>query len=374
MEGKDHVDPISSSSQIPIIVDVVLTNDENDNSSNLTSQTDTLFSENPLTSSEEDEQSEATRERMARLDALGATYSSPATATSSDTNSSAIIAAMRNVSLAGHMTSANRGSSSNLSSPRDDRSTSIHPLAADFDPHYLIEIIPEIEIDEELINFSICASCSSPTVGSTTNLRIKRQFDDVEYLNHVLVNAAYPGYGLIVPPLPEKPELDQILENQQLASSIVVVENLLYHPNYQKDCWQLEQYLKYMLAHPTFGRDVFWQKFLLSIESPPKIKLKKTVGLLGSWFGTSGALSGVAGVGPSGESIESSTANASNRVKAMHRDCDDFFQRERDWLTLYLHRLREFNENFNAMISARSSMFCLELLVIHFDLFDSVLN
>jgi hypothetical protein len=325
-------------------------NEDNDNSSNLTSQTDTLFSENPMTSSGE-EVEQLVRRPEDMLDDLLPFSSSSLTANSSDAATSTLTG-MKNVALTGDISEPENTPSSNLSSPTDGPSSPIHPLAEDFYPLYSIEIIPEIEIDDEFINFSICTTSTS---GAICHFRIKRQFDDVEYLNHVLVNAAYPGYGLIVPPLPEKPELDQILENQQLASSIVVVENLLYHSNYQKDCWQLEQYLKYMIAHPIFGRDVFWQKFLLAIESPPKIKLKKSGGLLGSWFGSSPTTSGVAGVGPAGESIESSTANASNRVKAMHRDCDEFFQHERDWLIVYLHRLREFNDNFNGLVSARSS-------------------
>ena len=380
-------DPSVSDPKLPQLANLLL-GDENDNSSNLNSQTETLFSENP--SSEDEEENVETSEEQSAQELMVSRFSGQelgdehqhVTASGHhhllhqqqqlsqigdqiNPQELATASGMQRLSISSAGQSL--ASSSHIFSNAMHQTCPHSHIQDSFRPGYAIEIVPEIEVDEEFINFSILARAQPPLVGnvppqySIQPLRIKRQFDDVEYLNHVLVNAAYPGYGLVVPPLPERPQLDQILEVQRQASSIIVIEHLLYHPNYQKDCWQLEQYLKYMLLHPTFGKDQFWQRFLLTLEAPPKIKLKKTSGLLGSLFGAMGgsstgsSVSGVGGVGLSGESIEPSTANVSNRVKAMHRDCDEFFQKEREWLAMYLVRMKEFNENFDAKTQSRTS-------------------
>lgn len=120
---------------------------------------------------------------------------------------------------------------------------------------------------------------------------------------------------MIVPPLPNKPKLDDVYLNTQelLFNHNAFTTNLLYDEQYQKECWFLEQYLHAMLNHPTFGKDPFWNRFLMINEQPPKIKLKKNSNLLISLF--------------AGSDNQESMFATSKPNRMMHRDCDDYFQR-----------------------------------------------
>lgn len=242
----------------------------------------------------------------------------------------------------------------------DDNSSttsSTHPpVAAIFKPSYVIAVLPsELEFDEYSVYYVIKAIAIGKSSDSRSDLRanrkeapeemiVKREFDDFLYLNHVLVNSggfifikilnlslflypsvfisfcsssptAYPGYGLIVPPLPNKPKLDDIyLTTQELLfNRNAFLTNLLYDEQYQKECWMLEQYLHAMLNHSTFGKDPFWDRFLMINEQPPKIKLKKNSNLLSSLF--------------AGSDSQESMFATSKPNRMMHRDCDDYFQR-----------------------------------------------
>ena len=186
----------------------------------------------------------------------------------------------------------------------DSTTSSTHqPVDVPFKPNYVIAVLPsELETDEYSIYYVIKAihiakndlttdlldSSKSKLLNKSelNEMIVKREYDDFFYLNHVLVNSAYPGYGLIVPPLPNKPNLDDIYLTTQevLFNRNAFLTNLLFDEQYQKECWFLEQYLHAMIVHPTFGKDSFWHRFLMVDESPPKIKLKKNGNLFTSLF------------------------------------------------------------------------------------------
>lgn len=156
-------------------------------------------------------------------------------------------------------------------------SSSHPPVDKVFKPNYVIAVLPsELEVDECSIYYVIKATKlanndeskgdpSRAPVNKNEEMIVKREHDDFLYLNHVLVNSAYPGYGLIVPPLIGKPNLDDIYLTTQevLFNRNALLTNLLYDEQWQKECWFLEQYLHAMLNHSTFGKDTFWSRFLM---------------------------------------------------------------------------------------------------------------
>ena len=150
----------------------------------------------------------------------------------------------------------------------------------------------------------------------------------------------------------------------------------LISPCFRRDCHMLEQYVNLMLTHPTFGRNLdVWDKFLTSEKPAARIKVgnKRTSSNFSfiSKFMDSGS-----GSHPSATLSSSSSGNAaassahhpgSPRLGASssttltpsviqhHRDCDEFFQNEKDWLQIYNIAVKETLESLNARINAKSS-------------------
>lgn len=137
----------------------------------------------------------------------------------------------------------------------------------------------------------------------------------------------------------------------------------------------LEQYVNLMLNHSTFGRNQdVWDKFLTSEKPAARIKVgnKKTSSNFsfiskfmdsssGSPSGmTSSSSSGItSGTGVPGSPrmgiTSSSSTTLTPSVIQHHRDCDEFFQNEKDWLHVYNIAMKETLESLNSRINAKFS-------------------
>lgn len=90
---------------------------------------------------------------------------------------------------------------------------------------------------------------------------VQRQYEDFQYLEHMLTTAN-PAPGLIVPPLPVQPaattEMAQALSKKQLGHG----SKALLGDQFGLDCIRLETYLRLLLWHPVYGRDPALDRFL----------------------------------------------------------------------------------------------------------------
>ena len=88
---------------------------------------------------------------------------------------------------------------------------------------------------------------------------IQREYDDFEFLNHVLTSS-YDVTGVVVPPLPPRPALDpsaaEARAKRQLGQSTKNVRS----DDFEAECRALDKYLVDLLAHPLFGTSQVTQK------------------------------------------------------------------------------------------------------------------
>lgn len=194
---------------------------------------------------------------------------------------------------------------------------------------------------------------------------VKRVWEDFEFLHSCLTLAAFPSSnGLIIPSLLPKvvpsPEgqfpgvnaYDHILRAASKAScsssSNPFVKSMI-SSGFRSDCHQLEEYLNLMLSHPTFGKNVdVWERFLTSEKPAPRVK------------------AGASGNSSSATSSSSFKFNSSSssQVSAIlsHRDCDEFFQREREWAHVYTDSMKNSLECLNNKMAAKSSEYFMSCL------------
>ena len=101
---------------------------------------------------------------------------------------------------------------------------------------------------------------------------------------------------------------------------------------FNKDCWLLQYYLRSMLRHPVFGNNSVLDTFLTEKEPLPRPKLKKNFGFM------------------------SRITDSLDNWKYSHKDCDEFFQKERDFINEYTVHLKEASDSLNAIIYGRRKL------------------
>lgn len=164
---------------------------------------------------------------------------------------------------------------------------------------------------------------------------VKRVYDDFVYLHHCLTTSVLPGDGLIIPPVPPKAAITAQQAAQLSKSKLGATCSGLLNVNWYKDCFHLTEYLKHMLRHPIFGRNsAVWEKFLTSAEPDIKVNVKKSSSLMSRI-----------------------SDNFESRNKLDHKDCDEYFQKERDWVSNYLDLTKLTCDAFEARIFTRLSEF-----------------
>lgn len=194
-----------------------------------------------------------------------------------------------------------------------------------FEPLFSVKFSGTVEKDGDVVKYTV----NSKRIADETSYSVQRQYEDFEWLEHCLLTAN-PLPGLIVPPLPPKPaitsEMAEAKSKKQLGNST----KTLMGDQFNKDCLQLEQYIRLLLSHRLFGKDEILEKFLTEKEPPPRAKVKK---------GFFNRLS---------ESLEGR--------KYTHRDCEEFFQKERDWISKYCLQIKDTNEAFCSVVYSQQRL------------------
>ena len=279
-------------------------------------------------------------------------------------------------------------------SPSSGSSSSSTPVSSPFKAHFTI-ISVKIASQKESLNPSpefatyLIESKRNSNVNGTgrdygTNgdtskvFLVKRQWEDIEFLDHCLAVSAFPSDGLIIPPLPPKyipacgPEdaIDGSYEHMLKAVSTSPYANSIVTPRWLKDCDEIFEYLGLMLSHPVFGKNLdAWTRFLTAEKPAPRISRKresasimsKISDTFGGGTSTGSNSSGIhssnisSGNVAIAESAVSSPGSYSRSLLLSHRDCEDYFQREKEWVHAYNIYTGNALDAFNSLIQAKES-------------------
>lgn len=155
-------------------------------------------------------------------------------------------------------------------------------------------------------------------------IEITREFGDLEWLHHNIITQNNID-GLIVPPLPHRPEVDAKSAESKSKKKLGTDSRIVVPDEYTKDCKQFEKYIKLLLTHDTFGKDGNLEKFLCTKEPPVRTKVN--------------------------QGFFSKMTNAVESArKEHHRDIDDFFTKKREWCSGYSKAIKEAYHNFNKVV------------------------
>lgn len=156
--------------------------------------------------------------------------------------------------------------------------------------------------------------------------RVSRTFHEFQFLEQQLFHSGQCLYGYILPPFPQQ------LNSQTTESSTANGKSLPGYGRFVSDEHQLYYWLKHVLEHPMFGKSGLIEPFLTEENIPPPGKITKSMGLM--------------------KSIQDTIDSR----KYAHKDCDAFFQKERDWCTKVHELMQSATEAFNSTINARHSL------------------
>lgn len=272
-------------------------------------------------------------------------------------------------------------------SPSSGSSTSSTPVSSPFKPHFTILSVkiagqkdalnPSPEFTTYLIeskrNSNVNGTNSDYGDDSSKIFLVKRQWEDVEYLDHCLASTAFPSDGLIIPPLPPKliPTFDDSIDGSydhmlKTLSSSRYAESII-NPRWIKDCDEIFEYLGLMSSHPVFGKNFdTWSRFLTADKPVPRVRRKKEsasiMSKISDTFSTSGGNSSSisasnisSGNVAIAESALSSPSSFSRTLLLSHRDCEEYFQREKEWVHAYNIYTKDALEAFNSVVQAKES-------------------
>ncbi|XP_068210980.1 sorting nexin-32-like isoform X1 [Palaemon carinicauda] len=204
------------------------------------------------------------------------------------------------------------GASSGASSPEPQEP---------FSPKYTVRMSDRVTKDGESVKFTLQVSQNGLTVQM-----LEREFEDFEYLEHCVITGQ-PSHGLIIPPLPQRSATDPYTAEVQSKRLMGKESKTLIADEFHKDCHQLQKYLELLLSHPVLGKNERLHKFLTVKEAPPRTKVKK--------------------------GIMTKLSNSLDFRKSSYPDCEEFFQKERDWVAKYHPAINNTAEAFNKIICAQ---------------------
>lgn len=193
-------------------------------------------------------------------------------------------------------------------------------------PLFSVKILDDVSKDGDVVRYKLRVK----KLGTTDDddiLTVQREYDDFEFLHHVLVTHNQI-VGLIVPPLPPRPAADPLSAESRSKKQFGSSARAMLGDDFKHDARNLERFLQQMLCHPVFGRDEHLTDFLWQKIPPIRAKIKK------------GFLAGVK---------ETLDLRKTNAVK----DSDDFFQKEKEWAIAYGSHLKEACDSFANVIHAQ---------------------
>ncbi|GAB6029172.1 hypothetical protein CHUAL_004947 [Chamberlinius hualienensis] len=169
----------------------------------------------------------------------------------------------------------------------------------------------------------------SQTDGTFNEQIIQRQYEDFEWLEHCLT-ASTNINGIIVPPLPPRPAVTTQMLEAKTKKQFGSCSRELRGDGFYKDSRVMELYLHFLLSHSTFGTDVALKDFLTKTEAPPRTKIK--------------------------QGILSMITSRMESWKSSHRDSEEFFQKEKEWVDDYGKSIISFSENLNKVICSQQKI------------------
>lgn len=207
-----------------------------------------------------------------------------------------------------------------------DSSSSPEPaIPANRSPKFTVESLDPSNRDGESDKFVIISVRNSD---ESQRYRVTRSFHDFQFLEQQLFHSGQSLYGYILPPFPS-----HLTSGKEQLSSLPEGNKVL--PGYGRfvsDDHQLILWLKLVLDHPVFGHSGLIEPFLTEKNIPPPGKIVKPLGII--------------------KSIQ----DTFDSRRYAHKDCDLFFQNERDW-SIKVHDLMQTSTDaFNATINARHSL------------------
>ncbi|XP_052280581.1 sorting nexin-5-like isoform X1 [Dreissena polymorpha] len=156
---------------------------------------------------------------------------------------------------------------------------------------------------------------------------VTRDYGDVEWLHHNIITQNNID-GIIVPPLPNRPEVDAKSAESKSKKQLGSDSRIVIPDEFSRDCRQIEKYLRMLLAHESFGKDKNLETFLCEKEAAIKAQVKH------------------------GFFSRMSSAVETAR-KEHHRDIDEFFSKKREWSINYSKAIKDTCSDFNKMVNAQ---------------------
>ncbi|XP_052795207.1 sorting nexin-5-like [Mya arenaria] len=156
---------------------------------------------------------------------------------------------------------------------------------------------------------------------------VERDYGDIEWLHHNIITQNNID-GIIVPPLPHRPEVDAKSAESKSRKQLGNDSKIVIPDEFSRDCRQIEKYLRMLLAHESCGKDGNIEKFLCEKEAPVKTKVNH------------------------GFFSRMSSAVETAR-KEHHRDIDEYFTKKREWCSSYSKAIKEMSADFNKMINTQ---------------------
>ncbi|OWF45285.1 sorting nexin-5-like isoform X2 [Mizuhopecten yessoensis] len=157
---------------------------------------------------------------------------------------------------------------------------------------------------------------------------VSRQYEDLEWLQHCLMTENNIN-GIILPPLPAKPETDAKAAEKNTKKQLGSSTNVLMADEFHVHCHSVEKYLVLVLEHEVLGKDKeTLNNFLCQQEPPIRAKLKRGI-------------------------MSRLSSAVEEARKGQHRDIDEYFHKQREWSTEYSKAAKEASQNFNRMLIAQ---------------------
>lgn len=193
------------------------------------------------------------------------------------------------------------------------------------EPKFILEsVVPSNKEDE----YGYFVVCSARTDDKSQTFKVTRSFHDFQFLEQQLFHSGQSLHGYIIPPFPNQ----LTSRDQYTISEANSGKQLPGYGRFVSDEFQLFHWLRLVLAHPVFGHSGLIEPFLLEKNLPPPGKIIKPLGII--------------------KSIQDTIDSR----KYAHKDCDPFFQNERDWSIKMHETMQNAAEAFNSTINARHSL------------------
>lgn len=211
-------------------------------------------------------------------------------------------------------------------SPTSETSSSSSPEpATNTEPKYKVVSVDVYTKDEEPGKFLVS---STPTSNASKTHKVVRTFHDFQFLEQQLFHSGQELYGYIIPPFPN--QLSH--KDPNVIHETFSGKQLPGYGLYVSDEYQLFHWLRVVLLHPVFGHSGLIDSFLTEKNLPPPGKINKHLSLI--------------------KSIQDTIDSR----KYAHKDCDVFFQNERDWSIKMADAMDQASDAFNQTINARHSL------------------